>query len=254
MEKSKRLWLVPIMVLSIFVFQQIASGAGRFVASLFSYDAVDPYGLFAWVSVHHIVQMLIALLAIGILTKAKNLDFGFRLGDAKVGLDHTLNFSIIVLIYVTVFRVINIVFFSFSAPNFPLNATNVVGTLGFQLLLSSTEEIGFRALPITLLVCCLKSSKFIAINKRIVGVSSFEVSVETVIAAVLFAIAHIGWTINPFSITHLSIHQLVLSFVYGIFYGVAYQQSKSVLYPMLMHGISNVLMVGSRYVLSIFFG
>ena len=254
MIKSKHLWFVPIMILLLLVFQQFAAGAGRFVADLFTYDRIDPYNIFAWVSVHHIVQMIIALAAIGIVAKAKNLDFGFGLGNVKVGLDHTLNFSIIVLIYVIVFRVIVIVFFGTSAPNFPLNVTNVVGTLGFQLLLSSTEEILFRALPITLLVYSLGTSRFITINKRMAGVSSFDVSIETVIAAVLFTLAHIGWTINPFTITHLFIHQLVLSFVFGIFYGVAYQKSKSVIYPMVMHGISNFLIVGERYISSIFFG
>ena len=253
MDKSESLWLVPMMVLFLLVFQQIAMRIGRFVASLFSYDRIDPYNIFAWLSVHHIVIMIIGLVAIGILAKTKKIDFGFRLGDVKVGLDHTLNFSIIVLIYVIVFRVIVIVFFNISSPDFPLNATNVVGTLGFQLLLSSTEEILFRAFPIALLAYSFKSSKFITINKRIVGVSSFDVSRETVIAAILFTIAHIGWTLNPFSI-NFGIHQLVLSFVFGIFYGVAYQKSKSVLYPMAMHGISNFLIVGERYLSSIFLG
>ena len=254
MEKSKRFWLAPIMVLSLYVFQQFAARTGGFVAGLFSYDAVDPYGIFARLSVGHFVQMIIALVAIGILAKAKNLDFGFRLGDVKVGLDHTLNFSIIVLIYVIVVRVVNIIYLNFPAPNFPLNLVNVAGTLGFQLFLSSTEEILFRALPITLLVCSLGKSKSITINKRIAGVSSFDVSQETVIAAVLFTLAHIGWTINPFTITHLFIHQLIISFVFGIFYGVAYQKSKSVIYPMIMHGISNFIIVGERYISSIFFG
>ena len=255
MEKSKSLWPVPIMVLFIFVFQQFASGIGRLVAGLFTYDRIDPYNLFAWVSVHHIVQMIIALMAIGILVKVKNLDFGFRLGNVKVGLEHILNFSIFLFIYVIVFYIITFVFFSFSAPNHPLNLTNVAGRLGFQLLLSGpSEEILFRALPITLLAYCLKSSKFITVNKKIAGVSSFDVSLETVIVAVLFAIAHIGWEINPFSITHLYVHQLILSFVFGIFYGVAYQKSKSVIYPMIMHSMSNVVIVGARYVLSIFFG
>ena len=256
MEKSKRLWLAPLMVLSLFAFQQFAAGTGRFVASLFSYDAIDPYGLFAWVSVHHIVQMTIALVAIGVLAIVKGIDFGFRLGDVKTGLEHTLNFTIVLLIYVAVNNIQGYLRFGAFAfmPSFILNTTNVAGTLGFQLLLSGTsEEILFRALPITLLVYSLGTGKSITIDKRIAGVSSFEVSRETIIAAALFAIAHIGWELNPFTITHLSIHQQVLSIVFGIFYGVAYQQSKSVIYPMIMHGISNFVIVGASYILWILF-
>ena len=59
------------MILFIFVFQQFASGAGRLVASLCTYDRIDPYDIFAWISIHHIVQMIIALMAIGILAKQK---------------------------------------------------------------------------------------------------------------------------------------------------------------------------------------
>ena len=93
MEKSNRLWFVRITVLLLFVFQQFAMITSRFVANSFSYDRIDPYNIFAWVSVHHIVQMIIALVAIGILAKAKNLDFGFRLGNVRVGLEYTLYFS-----------------------------------------------------------------------------------------------------------------------------------------------------------------
>ena len=254
-EKNKSLWLAPIVVLLLLVFQQFASRTGGFVTNLFTYDRIDPYNLFAWVSVHHIVQMIIALAAILILAKAKGIDFGFGLGNVKVGLDHTWNFTIIIAIYVIVVRVVNVVFFSFSVPNFPLNITNVAGTLGFQLLLSGpAEEILFRALPIVVLAYSFKSGKSIKIDKKLSGVESFEVSPETVIASIFFTIAHIGWTINPFAITHLNIHQLILSFVVGIFYGVAFQKSKSVIYPMAMHSISNVLIVGERYISSFIFG
>ena len=156
-----------------------------------------------------------------------------------------MDFTIIVLIYVIINNVIGYFRFGFSVPEFPLNIKNVAGILGFTLLLPGTsEEILFRTLPITLLVCCFKISKPIKIYK-------LETFLETIIAAVLFAIAHIGWQINPVSITHLSIHQLILSVVFGIFYGVAHQESKSIIYPMIMHSISNTVIVGAWYILSI---
>ena len=244
-EKSKPIWLVPVVVLFLLVFQQFASRAGGFVANSFSYAAIDPYNVFAWISVHHIVQTILALAVIGILAITKKFDFGFRLGDAKVGLKLTLDFTILVLIINIVYFVINFFYFSFSGPDFPLNLRNVAGTLGFQLLLSSAEEIGFRALPIALLVYSFKTSKSIKIGKS-------EVSLATIIAAVLFTLAHVRWSINPV-IINFCIIQLVISFVYGIYYGVAFEKSKSVLYPMIMHGISNVLAVGVLYILSVFF-
>jgi len=46
--------------------------------------------------------------------------------------------------------------------------------------------------------------------------------------------------------------RLLYAFVLGTINGIAYQQSRSVLYPMLMHSISNVLMVGTGYLFIIF--
>ena len=243
--KNKSFGLIVLMAFLLLVFQQFAAGTGRFVANLFAYDRIDPYNIFAWISVHHIVQMIIALAAVGILAKVKGFNFGFGLGNVKVGLEHTLYFSIGVLIYVIVNNAIAYFSGGFYAPDFPLNVTNVAGTLGFQLFLSGpSEEILFRALPITLLACSFKTSKSIKIYK-------LEVSLETIIAAVLFAIAHIGWQINPFSITQINMHQLVLSIVFGAFYGIAYQKSKSIIYPMIMHSISNVVIVGAWYILTV---
>jgi len=57
----------------------------------------------------------------------------------------------------------------------------------------------------------------------------------------------IGWTINPFSISASWI-QLILSMILGLWYGIAYKESKSIIYPMAMHSIWNVVMVGARYI------
>lgn len=66
----------------------------------------------------------------------------------------------------------------------------------------------------------------------------------------LFSIAHIRWTISPFSIS-MNYLQLIYCFVLGIVDGKAYQETNSVLYPMIMHSVSNVITVGLGYVFSI---
>ena len=113
--------------------------------------------------------------------------------------------------------------------------------MGFVLLLSGpSEEILFRALPITLLVYSFRESKVIRIKE-------FDISFENIIAALLFTFAHVNWSLNPFSVS-ASWVQLALSMVLGLWYGVAYQKSKSIIYPMAMHSIWNVVMVGARYI------
>ena len=63
-----------------------------------------------------------------------------------------------------------------------------------------------------------------------------------VIAAVLFGIAHID-------ILHLSFDpfQVCYAFVLGLFYGYTFIKTKSVIYPMTMHSMSNVISVGGCY-------
>lgn len=126
-----------------------------------------------------------------------------------------------------------------SVPNyaFPLDGRNVIGTLGFQLFLSGpAEEVVFRALPITMLTYAFGRSIPIKSN----------VTLEVILASVLFSFAHINWFLRPF-VFEVDYFRLFYSFVLGTIQGVVYQRSKSILYPMLMHSFSNVLMVGSGY-------
>ena len=65
------------------------------VAYIFNYQSIDPDGLYAWISVHHVVQALIFLVIIVILNKFKPLEFGFGWGNKEVGKRYVLLFSLI---------------------------------------------------------------------------------------------------------------------------------------------------------------
>jgi hypothetical protein len=68
---------------------------------------------------------------------------------------------------------------------------NVLGTLGFQLFLSGTsEEILYCALPVTVLVYVFGK------NIRI----KWDITLEVVLASLLFTAAHIKWSLFPFSV------------------------------------------------------
>jgi len=228
-------------VLLLLIFQQSASAAGRFVANRFTYDKIDEYGIFAWISVHHIIQLLLAIIAIVIIAKVLKLNFEFGFGDRKIGMTHVANLTVVVLVYAFIWHLVAHLLGNVRMPDHPLNFTNIAGQLGFQLLLSGpSEEILFRALAIVLLAYSFRESKAIKIGK-------LGISYENIIAASLFTLAHVSWSINPFSLS-ASWVQLILSMVLGIWYGIAYQQSKSIIYPILMHSIWNVVAVGARYI------
>jgi len=242
-SKSSQTGLRIAAITLLLIFQQLASKVGNLIADCFDYRAIDGYDIFAHVSVHHIVQMLIALSAIIIFTKKYKIDFGFKAGDKKSGIKYLLLFTVAVFIFTIISYGIRYLSNQTVQYDYPLNAKNVLGTLGFQLLLSGpSEEILFRALPIGILSFLFGSNtgrKYTKLN----------LTCEVIIAAVLFSIAHIRWTVNPFSLS-VNYLQLIYCFILGTVYGKAYQESGSVIYPMIMHSISNVIMVGLEYIFS----
>jgi membrane protease YdiL (CAAX protease family) len=231
-----------VTVLALFIVQVIVGKAGGFVANSISYRQFDPYNAYAWISVHHIIQMIIALAIIAVLSKLLKIDFGFELGDTRKGTKYlavyTAAFTVVTLITHILMYISN----QLPTYDFPLNKSNIIGTLGFQLFLSGpSEEILFRALPITVLVHVFGGRVYI---RR-------HITLEVIIMSFLFSIAHMEWSLFPFSVD-ANVFRLFYAFVLGAIQGVAYQETHSILYPMLTHSLSNVLMVGTGY-LFIFF-
>lgn len=244
MKLEKRSYIrYSFIILSILIIQQLSSKIGGKIASLFNYQNIDPQNVFAFISIHHIVILIISILLIYIFKKIYNIDFGLRVGDFKKGLKYVGMFTLVIFFYTLLYQLLGY-YLEISSPiNYSLNTTNVFGTLGFQLFLSGpAEELLFRALPISILIFVFKRSK------------SFKwgITIETIIAAVLFSIAHIQWSISPF-IINMDFYQLIYSFILGIVYGVVYQKTESIIYPILMHSISNVLYVGISYIITIIF-
>jgi membrane protease YdiL (CAAX protease family) len=95
-----------------------------------------------------------------------------------------------------------------------------------------SEELIFRAFAMTMLS--------LVISKRMMN---GKVSYTNLIAAVIFGMAHMRFALSPFSV-QFSSFQVILSIVLGLFYGDCYEKTKSMYYPMMMHSISNIVMVG----------
>ncbi len=128
---------------------------------------------------------------------------------------------------------------------------NIAGQLGFQLLLSGpSEELIFRAFAITMLAL---SANGVVVGKPIFTVLGGDLSVANLIAAVIFGLAHVRFSFAPFSMSY-STFQVIYATVLGLFYCVCYERSKSMIYPMLMHSISNVVAVSVSVVTGLIIG
>lgn len=243
MEKTacRRTFLGIIVSILLLITQIFLGKTGHLIAKRIPYQSIDPFDCFVEISIHHAVELLIALTIILMLSKLLNLDFNFQLGDMKKGIKY-------LTVFTAVFSVITIAQHAFMALNnqlpiytFPLNGRNIIGTLGFQLLLSGpAEEVIFRALPITLLTYSFGKSI------EIKG----SVTLEVILASLLFAFAHVSWSLIPLTF-EANYFQIIYAFVLGTIQGIVYQRSKSILYPVLMHSFSNVLMVGGGYVFTV---
>jgi len=181
--------------------------------------------------------MIIALAIIIILSKILNIDFGFNFGDSKKGIKYLMLFIAVYTMITLISHIFMFICHSLPVYNFPLNKTNIIGTLGFQLFLSGpSEEILYRALPVAVLAYIF--GKNVEIKRNI----TFEV----LIASIMFAIAHAEWSLSPFFFK-ADYFQLLYAFSLGMIQGIVYQKSRSIIYPMLMHSMSNFLMVGTGY-------
>ena len=236
-----RVLLGGLILILVFLLQIVLGKTGHFAANIIPYQGIDPYDSFAHISIHHITEMIIALLVVTVLSKIFKIDFYFQMGDKKKGKKAVFIFTGI-FVFISVGMHI-MLYFNNQLPvyEFPLDIRNIVGTVGFQLFLSGpAEEIIFRALPISMLVFAFGRSIMI---KR-------AVSVEVLISAVLFSLFHASWTLYPFSF-QADYFQLFYAFTMGLIQGIVYQKTRSIIYPILIHSISNVLMVSAGYIFSI---
>ena len=211
------------------------------IAGFFDYQAIDPDGAYAWISVHHLVQALIFVIIIIIINKFKPLEYGFGWGNKEVGRKYVLSFTLIFGAGSLVTHLLMVLTSSFQQFAYPLTATNIIGQLSFQLLLSGpSEELIFRAFAITMLALVIRNRVF-----------NGKASSANVIAAVIFGLAHMSFSFAPFAVVY-NPFQVALSIVLGFFYGDCYEKSRSVYYPMIMHSISNVVMVGLTIIATFF--
>jgi membrane protease YdiL (CAAX protease family) len=233
-------YALKLVTLLLLVFILLISPKiGGLIADLFNVQSIDPDGAFMWISIHHIVQALIIMILMVFFVRFSKVQFHLGFGNRALGMDYLKKFMIIFSVYTAIAFVITVVSGSFSPFAYPFNGRNIVGYLGFQLLLSGpSEELIFRAFSITLFA-------FLITDKRI----NKHISYAVLFSSFIFGIAHIDFSFNPFSVSY-SIFQVGYAMVLGYFYGDCYEKSKSVVYPMIMHSFTNVLMIGLTVLLS----
>lgn len=162
--------------------------------------------------------MLFALAVMMILSRLLKVDFGFGLGDKRKGTKYVVVYTAI-FAGVTLVCHIPMLIYSMLLVYDSLNKRNTLEC--WALLLSGlAEEVLYRALPITMLAHVVGKSVKI----------KWGITLEVMIASFLLVMAHMTWTLFPFTI-EANYFQLFYAFVLGAIQGKAYQDSRSVVYP-----------------------
>jgi len=248
-----------LRILFVLLLTALLLGVPRLAAMTadqFNFSAVDPDGAFAWRSVRHIVQGLIILILMVIISRVSDIRFGFGWGDRQVGWFYVRVIGLVYLGFIVVSILLMLLTRSFQGFPYPLNARNIIGHFGFLALLTGpSEELIFRAFAMTMLSLMITGvvvPENTGFGKVILKIFGGEITVVNLIAAVIFGLAHVRFTFFPFSAEYI-FGQVVFSVFIGLFYGVCYERSKSVIFPMIMHSIVNVGTVGASLIASVMF-
>ncbi len=243
-SRLERLIVVPAVVLLAFIIPRFASFLTDLVWPLVS--AIDPETVFLWLTIHHILVLALTVLVMKFVFRMDFRQWGFNLNELPESLRIIAWFAPVYLVVIILTLLPNVLSGTAPSIEYPLTAKNMAGVLGFQVLLTGTaEEPLFRGMLMTVL------GKYLRGTHRI---GNFEIPTSGVVAAILFTLAHVGFTISPFAITDFSLFNLVGALVLGLFFAIVFHRTGSLLGPIIMHGYGNGILVVGRYSLAFLFG
>ncbi len=238
-NKIRDLIFVTVLICLIpFLSSLLADTASSAFANL------DPDDVFAWRFLHHLAQTVLtaAVIAVlGALWKQPISAWGLNLNKSDWSVKMFWRFGLGCVVYGVVFNLVMTPASGLqSAISHPMTARNIVGNLLFMFTMPGiSEELLFRSLAMTILARSWKDE---------VRFPGFTASSAGVISAILFSLAHIGFTVSPFKITYLDPMQLAIAFSLGIFYSVMYDHTKSLLGPILTHNASDGILAAISYI------
>jgi membrane protease YdiL (CAAX protease family) len=129
-----------------------------------------------------------------------------------------------------------------TAPDggYEMTPIGIPGWLAVMLAAGPNEEIIFRGVLVGMLTVLIPGR---------VRLRRFEIPVSGVIVGLLFSAAHYkSFVVDPL---HLAIAQQLYAFVFGLTYVWLMERSRSLLAPMIAHGVSDLLEVGAVMLLSV---
>lgn len=228
-----------LIILSLIVLLLSLPLIAKLLTNLIDFSKIDPDKVFVWSMVRHTLQALFFLPLIWFFSKVFKVDFGFSLGNKEEGIRYLKKFILIFTIGCVIINLIMVLLGQFQPFPYDYTFKNIFGYLSFQLFFTGpSEEIIFRAFALSMFA-------FLVTRKRI----NQRLSYANLFGAIVFGLAHIGISFSPFKLT-FTLPQVLFSMILGYFDGDCFEKSNSVVYPIIMHSFTNVLIVGINVILT----
>lgn len=194
--------------------------------------------------IHHLGQMFLAIIVIVFVLRGRLKDYGLNLQNRSLSKRYILWFFLVYGVITVLNFLPNFLAGRPEPAGFSLTAFNIFGWFSFAALMSGTsEEIFFRGLLQTFLYRTWKDS---------IAIMKINVPTAGIMAALIYAFAHVEINFSPFTMNY-NILQVIAAVVLGIFFGMAYDRTKSLLAPIVTHNYANFIMYFVGYLTVIFF-
>jgi membrane protease YdiL (CAAX protease family) len=193
---------------------------------------------------HHLWQLLLSLVFIGIFSRGVWRNWGFTLKNWRLSLNTLWKFCLVYGCLEISFLICFNVGGTQSMGQHRLTSTNVVAWLAFAWLMPGlSEETLFRGLMHSYLRRSLP---------RVWCWRQLEIPMAGCVTALIFTLAHVNFTFIPFRLIHADALQLITAFVLGIYYSIVYHGTGSLLNPILAHNFTDGIVFSFLYISAMF--
>jgi membrane protease YdiL (CAAX protease family) len=187
---------------------------------------------------HQLFQGLLAVLALKLLMRKPFAELGFKCGNSVQGIKYIFYFLVlwtwVVVIFYIVSLHINPGFAQYILGYYQPDRENIIRTLSYEGTMTGLgEELLYRALVL------LPLMKY---WDRCVRIGRLEIPHAVLLSGLIFAVGHIGFTFVPFQLVSIDYLQVTFNFILGIWWGMIFIKTKSLLWPVIAHNSSNFMM------------
>lgn len=243
--------LLSIVLIAFIILTEVISKFSFYLANLIypntPFLIIDSYGVYWYITLHHIFQLIFSALIILILIKLSDkheFDFYLRLpNNTNQAIKISLTF---IMAWIIIQFGLGILLINFNGLdttlNYPLNLQTVGGQYFFQIFLSGTsEELLYRSLLIGLLNYYLVKIE-LSMKYRIPLIYLFTL--------IPFIFGHIPYQLDPFIVYSPNLLQLLTVIIFGSFYTYLVLKFDSIIPSMIVHGLLNAVIISSGFVFS----